>query len=57
MGKALIIADGNVADSLKDLLSAVGHEVRTTDDLTRGWTLASEPETDAVALGTGARGG
>lgn len=57
MGKALIIADANLAGSLKELLSAIGHEVWTAADLNLGWALAVEHKTDAVALGTAMQGG
>ncbi len=57
MGKALIIAGGDVADSLKRLLSTVGHEVSTANDLALGWALAAEENTDAVALGLKMRDG
>jgi two-component system NtrC family response regulator len=57
MGKALIIADANVADSIKHLLSTNGHEVWTANNLTLGWALAAEHKTDAVALGSKMRDG
>ena len=57
MGKALIIAGGEVADHVKRLLTTIGHEVLTASDLTTGWALAAEQRTDVVALGLKMRDG
>jgi len=57
MGKVLIIADGNLVDAAKQLLTAIGHEVWAADDLKIGWALATEQKTDAVALGSRMRDG
>ncbi len=50
MGKALIIADGEVAESVQTVLRSVGHELMVAADVTRGWALAAKHQVDAVAL-------
>ena len=57
MGKALIIADGEVAESVQTVLRSIGHELMVAADVTRGWALAAEHEVDAVALSVRCGGG
>lgn len=53
MGKALIITgEVNLAESLKALLTPIGHTILVAADLTEGWSLAIEKRADAVALDT-----
>jgi two-component system NtrC family response regulator len=51
MGKALIIADGEGAESVKSLLVSIGHEATVAADLTLGWSMAAKHAVDVVALG------
>lgn len=50
MGKALIIAEGDVVESAAQLLTTLGHEVDIVDDIGHGWELAAKQSVDAVAL-------
>lgn len=50
MGKALIIADGDVVESTAQLLVSIGHDVVAAGDLARGWELAARLSVDVVAL-------
>ena len=50
MGKALMIADGDVVASAAELLVTIGHEADIVDDLTQGWELAVKQEADVVVL-------
>ncbi len=51
MGKALIIATGEVVESLKQLLISVGHDVLVSAELSQGWARAAEHKVNVVALG------
>jgi len=57
MGKALIIADGNLVESAAQLLISIGHEVVVVDDLARGWKLAAKQDAEVVALALKLNGG
>ena len=52
MGKALMIADGEVVTSAAELLMTIGHETDIVNDVTRGWELAAKQEDDVVVLAT-----
>ncbi len=51
MGKALIIATGEVVEPLQQLLASVGHDVMVSNQLSQGWSLATEHKVDVVTLG------
>ncbi len=50
MGKALIIANKELADSVEQVLASIGHQAVATQDLTDGWTLVTEQKVEVIAL-------
>lgn len=50
MGKALIIANKDVIESVGKLLESIGHQVVTAQDLAGGWMLATEQKVEVIAL-------
>jgi len=40
MGKALIIAKGDLAETAEQLLISIGHQVDVVDNLAKGWEAA-----------------
>ena len=50
MGKALIIADGDLVKEATRLLVSIGHEVEVVEDLTHGWEVSASKSAEVVAL-------
>jgi two-component system NtrC family response regulator len=57
MGRALIIADGQWADSVEKLLAETGCEVIRADNLADGWRLTAERKPGAIVLALKLRDG
>lgn len=57
MGKALIIAEGDLVEAATELLVSIGHQVEVADNLTNGWESAAQKNAEVVALATKLDGG
>ncbi len=57
MGKALIIADGDLTDGVAQLLISIGHRVDVVGNLAKGWEAAAQKNAEVVALASKLDGG
>jgi two-component system NtrC family response regulator len=57
MGKALIIADGDLVEAASRLLVSIGHQVHLVGDLSKGWEMAAKINAEVVALASKLDGG
>lgn len=57
MGKALIIADGDLVKAATQLLTSIGHDIDLVGDLSLGWELASKKDAEVVVLAAKLEGG
>ncbi len=57
MGKALIIAEGDLAEATAQLLITIGHQIEVIDNLAKGWEAAAGKDAEVVALSSKLDGG
>lgn len=57
MGKALIIAHGDLVEAAAELLISIGHEIDLIDNVSHGWEMASKRDAEVVLLAAKLAGG